>query len=191
MIYERFSIWEDYDMNTKECIVTRRSIRRFKPERVEHSLLESIISAASYSPSWKNSQITRYIAVEDPSVLDTIATHFTPEFNSRIVKQAPLLVAVTFVKGICGFERDGSFTTAKEDRWQMFDAGIACQTFCLAAHDAGLGTVIMGIWDEQGISRLLDIPQDEELAALIAVGRPAVEPAAPRRKSVKELLTYR
>lgn len=191
MIYERFSIWEDYDMNTKECIVTRRSIRRFKPERVEHSLLESIISAASYSPSWKNSQITRYIAVEDPSVLDTIATHFTPEFNSRIVKQAPLLVAVTFVKGICGFERDGSFTTAKEDRWQMFDAGIACQTFCLAAHDAGLGTVIMGIWDEQGISRLLDIPQDEELAALIAVGRPAVEPAAPGRKSVKELLTYR
>lgn len=178
-------------MNTKECIVTRRSIRRFKPERVEHSLLESIISAASYSPSWKNSQITRYIAVEDPSVLDTIATHFTPEFNSRIVKQAPLLVAVTFVKGICGFERDGSFTTAKEDRWQMFDAGIACQTFCLAAHDAGLGTVIMGIWDEQGISRLLDIPQDEELAALIAVGRPAVEPAAPGRKSVKELLTYR
>lgn len=191
MIYERFSIWEDYDMNTKECIVTRRSIRRFKPERVEHSLLESIISAASYSPSWKNSQITRYIAVEDPSVLDTIATHFTPEFNSRIVKQAPLLVAVTFVKGICGFERDGSFTTAKEDRWQMFDAGIACQTFCLAAHDAGLGTVIMGIWDEQGISRLLDIPQDEELAALIAVGRPAIEPAAPGRKSVKELLTYR
>lgn len=191
MIYERFSIWEDYDMNTKECIVTRRSIRRFKPERVEHSLLESIISAASYSPSWKNSQITRYIAVEDPSVLDTIATHFTPEFNSRIVKQAPLLVAVTFVKGICGFERDGSFTTAKEDRWQMFDAGIACQTFCLAAHDAGLGTVIMGIWDEQRISMLLDIPQDEELAALIAVGRPAVEPAAPRRKSVKELLTYR
>lgn len=191
MIYERFSIWEDYDMNTKECIVTRRSIRRFKPERVEHSLLESIISAASYSPSWKNSQITRYIAVEDPSVLDTIATHFTPEFNSRIVKQAPLLVAVTFVKGICGFERDGSFTTAKEDRWQMFDAGIACQTFCLAAHDAGLGTVIMGIWDEQGISRLLDIPQGEELAALIAVGRPAVEPAAPGRKSVKELLTYR
>ena len=173
------------------AIMTRRSIRRFKPERVEHSLLESIISAASYSPSWKNSQITRYIAVEDPSVLDTIATHFTPEFNSRIVKQAPLLVAVTFVKGICGFERDGSFTTAKEDRWQMFDAGIACQTFCLAAHDAGLGTVIMGIWDEQGISMLLDIPQDEELAALIAAGRPAIEPAAPGRKSVKELLTYR
>ena len=53
-------------MNTKECIMTRRSIRRFKPERVEHSLLESLISTASYSPSWKNSQITRYIAVEDP-----------------------------------------------------------------------------------------------------------------------------
>lgn len=177
-------------MNTKECIVTRRSIRRFKPERVEHSLLESLISTASYSPSWKNSQITRYIAVEDPSILDTIATHFTPEFNSKIVKQAPLLIAVTFVKGICGFERDGSYTTDKEDRWQMFDAGIACQSFCLAAHEAGLGTVIMGIWDGHGISGLLHIPQEEELAALIAVGWPDIEPAVPRRKSVEELLTY-
>ena len=52
----------------------------------------------------------------------------------------------------------------------MFDAGIAVQTFCLAAHEAGLGTVIMGIWDEDGITELLDLPKDQELAALIAIG---------------------
>lgn len=177
-------------MNTKECIMTRRSVRKFKQDYVEHSLLESLISTASYSPSWKNSQITRYIAVEDPSILNTIITQFTPEFNSNIIKQAPLIIAVTFVKGICGFERDGSYSTKKEDRWQMFDAGVACQSFCLAAHEAGLGTVIMGIWDEDGITRLLNIPEDQELAALIAVGWPDIEPQAPRRKSVDELLTY-
>lgn len=72
----------------------------------------------------------------------------------------------------------------------MFDAGIACQTFCLAAHNAGLGTVIMGIWDEDGITDLLKLPEDQELAALIAVGWPDINPEAPKRKSVNELLTY-
>lgn len=178
-------------MNTNECIRTRRSIRKFKPDPVEHQLLESIISIASYSPSWKNSQITRYIAIEDSSVLDKVIADFTPDFNSNIIRQAPMLIAVTFQKGRCGFERDGSFSTKKGDRWQMFDAGIACQSFCLAAHEAGLGTVIMGIWDEDGITKLLNLPDDEELAALIAIGYPAVSPDAPKRKSVEELLTYR
>lgn len=41
-------------MNTVECIKSRRSIRKYKSDKVDHSLLESIISTASYSPSWKN-----------------------------------------------------------------------------------------------------------------------------------------
>ncbi|MGN1377699.1 MAG: nitroreductase family protein [Dorea sp.] len=177
-------------MNTLECIKTRRSIRKFKPDSIDHSLLDSLISAASYSPSWKNSQITRYIAIEDSSILSSIINDYTQEHNSNIIKQAPMLIAVTFVKGRSGFERDGSYSTKKGDRWQMFDIGAACQTFCLAAHEAGLGTVIMGIWDEDGITSLLNIPDDQELGALIAIGWPDIDPEAPKRKSVSELLTY-
>ena len=73
----------------------------------------------------------------------------------------------------------------KKDRWQMFDAGVACQTFCLAAHEYGLGTVIMGVFDESGISSLLDIPKERELAALIALGYPDIEPSAPNAKLLK------
>ena len=178
-------------MNATECIKGRRSIRQFKNDKIDHSLLESIISNSSFAPSWKNTQITRYIAIEDTSIIQKIADEFTPEFNSNIVRQVSTLIAVTFVKGRSGFERDGSFSTKKEDRWQMFDVGIACQTFCLSAHEKGLGTVIMGIWDEDGITNLLDIPENQELAALIAIGYPAISPEAPKRKSVEDLLTYR
>ena len=100
-------------------------------------------------------------------------------------------MAVTFIKGRSGFERDGSYSTKKEDRWQMFDVGAACQTFCLAAKEKGLGTVIMGIFDEDGISELLHIPEEQELAALIAIGWPDIDPDAPKRKSTEELLQYR
>ena len=178
-------------MKAIDCIVGRRSIRKFKNDKINHSLLESIISTASFSPSWKNTQITRYIAIEDTSIIQKIADDFTPEFNANIVRQVSTLIAVTFIKGRCGFERDGSYSTKKEDRWQMFDVGAACQTFCLTAHEAGLGTVIMGIWDEDGISDLLDIPDTQELAALIAIGYPDIDPEAPKRKSVEDLLTYR
>ena len=178
-------------MNITQCIKTRRSIRKYKPDLIEHSIIDSIISAASYSPSWKNTQITRYIAIEDASLRKQIADNYTPPYNSQIISQAPMLIALTFLKGRCGFERDGSYSTKKEDRWQMFDVGICAQTFCLAAKEQGLGTVIMGIFDEDGISHLLHIPEDQELAALIAVGYPAIKPEAPRRKAVEELLEYR
>ncbi len=178
-------------MNVIDCIKTRRSIRKFKPDKIEHSMIDSIVDAASFSPSWKNTQITRYIAIEDSSLLGKIADEFTRNNNSTIVRQAPMLIAVTFIKGRCGFERDGSYTTRKEDRWQMFDVGVACQTFCLAAKEHGLGTVIMGIFDEEGITGLLDLPEDRELAALIAVGYPDIDPEAPKRKPVEELLEYR
>lgn len=178
-------------MDITQCIQTRRSIRKYKSDPIDHTLLESIISTASYSPSWKNTQITRYIAIEDSSILKKIADDYTPSYNSNIVSQLSMLVAVTMVKGRSGFERDGSYSTKKGDRWQMFDAGIACQSFCLAAHEAGLGTVIMGIFDENGIRNLLNIPEEQELAALIAVGYPDISPEPPKRKTVSELLTYK
>lgn len=101
-------------MNTVDCIKSRRSIRRFKPDSVKHSLIEEIVSAASFSPSWKNTQITRYIAIKDPSLLGKIADDFTPSYNSDIIRQTPVLIAVTYIKGRCGFERDGSYTTEKK-----------------------------------------------------------------------------
>ena len=73
----------------------------------------------------------------------------------------------------------------------MFDAGAASEAFCLAAYEAGLGTVIMGIFDEEKIVGLLDIPDDRELIALIPVGYSDEEPAAPRRKPVSDLLSYK
>lgn len=178
-------------MTVKECITGRRSIRKFTDQPIEHSLLAEIIEEASFAPSWKNTQIARYIAVEG-DLKDTIADKCTSAFpnNGVIIKGAPMLIVVTAVKNRCGYERDGSFTTRRGDSWQMFDAGIASQTFCLAAYEHGIGSVIEGIFDDVEVGRLLGVPEDREVVALIPIGYPAEEPAAPRRKSVEELLSF-
>ena len=179
-------------MTAKECILGRRSIRKYKPDAVDHEVLKQVIEAASYAPSWKHTQITRYIAVEG-ALKDKIGEEGTPMFpgNGTIIKNAPMLIAVTVIKGRSGYERDGSFTTDRGDGWQMYDAGVASQTFCLAAHEAGLGTVIMGIFDRELITSLLEIPEDRELVALIPIGYPDEEPVAPRRKSVDDLVVFK
>ena len=65
-----------------------------------------------------------------------------------------------------------------------------CLAFCLAAHEQGLGTVIMGIFDLEEAAALLEIPEGRELVALIPIGYPAESPTAPRRKTVEDLLSY-
>lgn len=179
-------------MTAKECIMGRRSIRKFQDKPVSHEVLASIVETASFAPSWKNTQITRYIAVEG-SLKDQIATECTSLYpgNGQHILGAPMLIAVTVLKNRCGYERDGSFTTPRKDTWQMFDAGIATQSFCLAAHEQGIGSVILGIFDEAKAASLLELPEDRELIALVPIGYPAEEPTAPKRKSVEELLTFK
>lgn len=178
-------------MTAAECITTRRSVRRFQNKPVSRELLASIVQTASFAPSWKNTQITRYTAVEDPALKAELAAKATIPHNADIINGAPVLMVVTLIKNRCGFERDGSYSTSKGDHWQMFDAGVATQTFCLAAWEQGIGSVIMGIFDEKAIGDLLSIPEDREVAALIAIGYPDESPTAPTRKTVDVLLEYR
>ena len=179
-------------MNAKDCIKERRSIRKFKADPVDHALLSEIVETASYAPSWKHTQIARYIAVEG-DLKNKIAALCTDAYprNGEIIAQAPVLIAVTFLTGRSGFERDGSFSTDRCEGWQYYDCGIAAQTFCLAAHDLGLATVIMGVFDRKGLQEYLQVPEDQELMALIALGHPADQPQPPKRKDTDLLLSYR
>ncbi|HOO80558.1 MAG TPA: nitroreductase family protein [Lachnospiraceae bacterium] len=178
-------------MNVNECILGRGSIRKFSPKPIETSIIKEIIEEASYSPSWKHTQIVRYVAVMDQDVkykIGKTATTIYPN-NGLIIQDAAALIAVTIIKKRSGYERDGSFSTIREDGWQMFDAGIASQTLCLAAYEHGLGSVILGLFDVDTVSQMLNIPEDQDVIALIPIGYPEESPIAPKRKCVDDLLT--
>ena len=170
-------------MEALECIKTRRSVRRFTEEPVTPEQVAEVVAAAAYAPSWKNTQIARYILVENAQKREKIASDCVLDFtyNANTLSHAPALVALTMVTG--------RYSSPLEGHWQSFDAGIAAQTFCLAAHALGLGTVIMGIYDPDKVAKVLSVPEGQTVAALIAIGHPAQDPAAPARKSVEELLS--
>lgn len=180
-------------MNAIDCIKTRRSIRKFEDRPVETSLIESIVETASFAPTWKNTQTARYYAITDPDLKKKVAEECVMgyEHNTNIINGAPVLIVMATIHGRAGFERDGSFSTSKEDRWEVFDAGICAQTFSLAAHDAGLGSVILGVYDEKAVAETVGLPEGQIASCLIAMGYPAQSPEAPKRKSVDELLTVK
>ena len=179
-------------MQTLDAIKTRRTIRKFTEEPVSHEVIEKIVEASAYAPSWKNTQTARYIIIEETALKDRIAREAVMgfEWNTGIILGAPVLVVLASVPGKSGYEKDGAYSTSKKDKWEMFDAGIATQTFCLAAHEKGIGSVIMGIFDEAKVGELINIEEGRKVAALVAVGYPAETPEAPKRKTVEDLVRF-
>ena len=155
-------------MEALECIKTRRSVRKFTEQPVTKQEMAQVIETAAFAPSWKNTQIARYIVVTDKEKKQRLADDCMMDFafNQKTTSGAPALVVLTMITGRSGYERDGSFSTSQGTHWQSFDAGVAAQTFCLAAHALGLGTVIMGIFDEDKVKQVIEVPEGQKVAAL-------------------------
>lgn len=176
-------------MEAMENIYTRRSVRAYADRPVTRKTLDRVLSAALMAPSWKNTQTAGYLVIQTPEMKEKLM-ECLPAYNARTVSTAPVVVVMTTRKSRCGYERDGSYSTKKGDRWEMFDAGIACQTLCLAAWAQGLGTCIMGIYDEDQVPALLKVPEEQMVTALVAMGYPAESPEAPNRKSLEDKVQY-
>lgn len=179
-------------MSFIEKIKSRRSVRKYTDQVINREIVEEIIDAARFAPSWKNTQIVRYYAVDDVKLKSKVAEEGVMDFafNTKTISRSSMLMVVTFVSGISGYEEDGSYSTPVEDGWERFDAGIATQTFCLAAHEKGIGTVILGVFDDEKVKEALNIPGNEKVAALVAMGYPEKANPAPPRKEVSELLKF-
>ena len=68
-------------METIQAIRSRRSIRKYQPKPVPHEVIEQIVADAAYAPSWKNTQIARYVLVEDRTTIDKMAEEMVLDFK--------------------------------------------------------------------------------------------------------------
>ncbi len=182
--------------NTKgiELIKSRRSVRAYKDELVSKEVIEKIMEATRFAPSWANYQIARYTFITNPEKIQQCITDGVNEFayNIKTLKNAKNVLVLSFVKGKSGKldPEKAEFSTNKGHVWEVFDAGIACQTFCLAAEAYGVGTCIMGIINDEQLAKIAELPEDETVAALIVYGYPATETPATPRKGVDEISRF-
>lgn len=178
-------------MEFQEVITSRRSIRKYDPEKkVEESLIKELIHAAVLAPSWKNSQTGRYHCVMSESLLDTFKKECLPAFNAQSVKDAPVLIVSTFVKNRSGFERSGEETNELGNGWGIYDLGLQNENLLLKAKELGLDSLVLGIRDAEKIRELLSIPQNEAIVSVIAVGYGAQAAERPKRKTAEDIAVF-
>lgn len=170
----------------------RRSIRKFKDTIVDRETMSDIIDIAKWAPSWGNFQVARYTLVDDKVLIEKLAAEGVNGFvyNVGTLENAKNVAVLSFVKGKSGKLDKDEYATSKTNSWEVFDAGLACQTFCLAAHTKGIGTVIMGVINDQSISKIVNLPEDEIVAALIVYGYPDEVANPTPRKETSEIMRF-
>lgn len=182
-------------MDVFDAINGRRSVRRFDAARgVDASTVDALVLAASQSPSWANMQCWRFIAVRDAAARARISEIASDEAvlsemgykanpSRKALAEAPVVLVA------CADPAGSGITRGQE--YYLVDMGIAAQTLMLAAHAMGLGTVYVGIYDEDALRDLLGIPAHMRVTGLFPVGYPADhKPCGTSRKPVSEVLFH-
>lgn len=173
-----------------EIIRGRRSVRHYDPDKnVPREVVEQLIAAASEAPSWKNQQTSRYYAVMSPEMREKLKACLWSQ-NQITVKDAPVLIVTTFVRGIVGFEKDGTPSNEFGDGWGVYDLGLQNALLLLKATELGLGSIVLGLRDAEAIRTLLNIPDEEVVVSVIGIGYRSKESNRPPRKEVTEIAKF-
>ena len=175
-------------MEALECLLGRRSIRKFTDQSVADEILLKIIEAARYAPSWANTQCWEFVVVRDQKVKEQLVNTM-PEGNPArgAALQAPVVLAILGRHQLSGFYK-GQAATNKGDNWYMYDVGLATENMALAAYALGLGSVILGLFDAEAAGAVLGVPDGVSLVALMPIGYPAKVPPVPTRKPLCEFV---
>jgi len=183
--------WKFNFMDFPELIRIRQSVRAYQNRPVEREKLEKLIEAVRLAPSASNSQPWKLIIVDDPEIKNQVArATFSAliSFN-RFAPQAPILAVLTM-------ERPKLVTQIgarlKDRDFSLIDIGIAAEHFCLQAAELGLGTCMLGWFDETAIHKVLAIPEKIRIGLVITLGyaAPGTPIRAKIRKNTKQMCSF-
>jgi len=176
-------------MNVIDAIRGRRSIRKYKADPVSDKALEAVLDAARWAPSWANTQCVRWVVVRDADTKAKLADTLSagnPAANA--IRTVPVVLVACAETGTSGC-KGGQPRTDKGD-WFMFDTALAVQNLTLAAHELGLGTVQVGLFDARKVEELLQVPSGVRVVELIPLGHPAEQPRGPGRKELSDIVFH-
>jgi nitroreductase len=149
-------------MDFFEVLYGRRSIRKYQKRNVPEVIIQTLLRAAMAAPSAGNEQPWHFVVIQDRAILDAI-----PEVHphAMMLKEAPAAIL------ICA-----DMTLEKHEGYWVQDLSAATENMLLAAHASGLGAVWLGVHPrsprEEGLKKLLQLPESVRPFSLVALGYP-------------------
>ncbi len=164
-------------MDILNLLKTRRSIRVYKDKDVPQELLLKILEAARWAPTGANLQPWHFIIITDNETRKEIGKLARFLFiKSSHVEKAPVVIALCF--------------DIKKGKYGRYDVTLAGGNIMTMAHSLGLGTCWIGAFDEKGVKKILNIPDNIEIVGLITLGYPDEEAIAPPRIELEKVIHW-
>lgn len=172
-----------------QLVKLRQSQRNYADKPVEKEKIQACIEAARLAPSACNAQPWKFIVVDDEALKNQIADTTSTKLLSlnHWTKQAPVHVVLVLEKP--------NFTSkigeiVRDKKFVLMDVGIAAEHFCLQAAEMGLGTCMIGWFNEKKVKELLHIPKSKRTMLIISIGYPEGKHREKIRKPMDEILSY-
>jgi nitroreductase len=172
-----------------DLIISRQSDRKYSDKPIEQDKLDRIIEAGRMSPSACNAQPWKFVVVNDPSLVLKVADAASAKLigMNSFVAQAPVIIVIVRENPNMS-SKVGA--TIKDKDYSLFDIGIATENICLQAKAEGIGSCIIGWFDEKMIRNLLEIPRSKRVELIITLGYSLSELRQKRRKPPEETVSY-
>ena len=175
-------------MDFLELVKARQSDRSFEISRpVETEKLEYILEAAQLAPSACNAQPWKILVVNEPELAQRIGEAAAGLGMNKFAKDAPVHLLI--------IEESANFTSMigskiKGKYYPLMDIGILASHITLAAENCGLGSCILGWFDEKKFKQILGIPSRKRVLLDIVIGYSAKEKRSKKRKPISDIISY-
>jgi len=166
-------------MDVSEAIQKRRSVRKYQTRNIENDKLDRVLEAGRLAPSARNLQEWRFVVVRDGSRRKRLAEAAK---GQTFVGEAPVVIAA------CATVTDYVMTCGQLT--YPIDLAIAVEHMVLASAAEGLGTCWIGAFYEEEVKKVLNIPPEVRVVALLAIGYPDESPSLRPRKEMDEIVAF-
>jgi len=165
-------------MNVAEAIKNRYSCRSYKADSVPEEKLKRVLEAARLAPSAHNEQECKFVVVRDDNKRREVAEAAGQGF----IAEAPVIIAAVALEPE-HIMRSGNPAYA-------IDLAIAVDHMTLQATEEGLGTCWIGAFSQEEVKKVLKVPEEYKVVALMPLGFPAEKGRPKSRKSLDEIISY-
>jgi|YelNatPaOPRAMG01_1025707.scaffolds.fasta_scaffold184853_2 nitroreductase len=166
-----------------KAVKERRSIRAFLKKEIPDEIIKKLIEALLWAPSAGNLQARKFYFVKKKEIKLKLAY---AALNQMFIAEAPLVIVGCIDKNKI-FPRYGERGV---ELYAIQDVACSITNAMLVAHENGLGSVWVGAFREEEVSKILDMPKHLRAVVVLPVGYPSYVPSAPPRVSINEAVEF-
>lgn len=171
-----------------ELVSRRQSCRKYLNKAVEKEKIIQCIEAARLAPSACNSQPWHFLVVNNKEMSLKVSECIRDKIMNKFTEECSAFIVVV--------EENGNITSrtgelVKNQDYRSVDIGISTEHICLQAEELGLGTCILGWFNEKALKKLLKLNKTKRIRLVISIGYPEnTEVRKKIRKDISEIYTF-